>query len=142
MTKEETQQKVAKLLEDKKGKVVANTFLSAALKLLTSPGDAIEKLLFGVDDQMANEKQKIQQDLILDFIIELSETLENFEKKFNAQSTSTSMVIVDGAIEVIDKGSDDVTGVHVTTPTEFKSGTRINVQSEGSKNVTGLKIGN
>lgn len=144
MNKEQAEQKVMKLLSERKNKVVGRNIVSAALSLFSNPAMAVDKLFFGIDTKMSDEKLKLEQDLILDLICQMSDSLDNIQKKFNSKYNGEKSVMIDGIIEVNSKDSETVTGVFISKDSgqvEFKHGTKISVTSENSKNTTGLKIG-
>jgi len=142
MIKQEVQENVARLLHEKKGKIFSENLISAALNIFTNPAGTIEKLAFGVDKSIEDEKLKIQQNMILDLICDIASSLEKFESQFNQNLNLGKVIIVNGHIEVDDIGSDDVTGAHFkgSNTIEMEPGTKISVKSNGSKTVTGLKI--
>ena len=59
-------------------------------------------------------------------------------------STSAKWVEIAGQIEAEATGGESLIGVHIDSdagPVEFKPGTSIKVSGDGTKKVTGLKIG-
>lgn len=144
MNKEQAEQRIVELLAEKKSKVIGKNVVSAALSLFSNPADAVEKLFFGVDSEMSDEKLKLEQELILELICQISGSLENIQNQFNSTYIGEKSIMIEGIIEVNAKNSETATGVHIKSnagQVEFKAGTKISVKSEDTRNTTGLKIG-
>lgn len=52
-----------------------------------------------------------------------------------------SMTELDGVIEVVAADTDVVEGVVIQSPTRIKHGTRVSVQAQNARQVTGVRIG-
>jgi len=144
MNKEEAENYISEQVKEKKGKVVGKNVVSAALSLFTNPGNSVEKLFFGVESDLSDEKLKVEQELMLDLVCNIAESLESLKAKIIENADDNKSIILNGIIEVEAKNSEDVTGVHIkesSKQVEFKPGTKISVKSDGASNTTGLKIG-
>ena len=105
--------------------------------------DGVGKIFLGGKDVLDTEKYRIQQELILDILCKIEESLGN--TKGNVKTQSDIINIVSGEIEAHGYAADEVIGVLVTSDagtTEFKPGTHIKVTGKGSRKVIGLQIGN
>lgn len=144
MTKEEMNNRVIELVKQKKGKVIGKNVLSAVFALFSNPLDTLGKLYFGIESDLSDERLKVEQRLMLELIIDISETLESFKSKITLNTLESKSIILDGINEVQTTNSENVIGVHIgdsSQPVEFKPGTKISVKSKGCSNTTGLKIG-
>ena len=144
MNKEEVEKFISEKVKEKKGKVISKNVLSAALSIFTNPGNSVEKLFFGVESDLSDEKLKIEQELMLDFVCNIAESIESLKSQIAKIGGDSKSIILDGIIEVEAKNSENVIGVHIkesSNQVEFKPGTKISVKSNGSINTTGLKIG-
>lgn len=129
----------------RKKRVIGKNIVSAALSLFTNPADAVEKLFFGVEAETSDEKLKLQQDLILELVCQIDDSLYRMQSQFNSKYKDEPSILIDGLIEVDSKNSENTTGIHIKSNSgqvEFKPGTKISVKSENNKgDTTGLKIG-
>jgi len=145
MNKDQAIEKVSKLLAERKNKVIGKNIVSAALSLFSNPADAVEKLFFGVEAETSDEKLKLQQDLILELVCQIDDSLSKMESQFKSKYKDEPSILIDGLIEVNSKNSESTTGIHIKSNSgqvEFKPGTKISVKSENNKgDTTGLKIG-
>lgn len=145
MTKDEAEQKILELLDQRKNKIVGKNIVSAALSLFSNPVEAVEKLFFGVESEISDEKLKLEQELILEMICQINETVSNIQNQFNSVYNGEKSIIIEGLIEVSSRDSATTTGVHIKSNSghvEFKPGTKISVKSENSLgDTTGLRIG-
>lgn len=145
MTKDEAEQKILELLDQRKNKIVGRNIVSAALSLFSNPVEAVEKLFFGVESEISDEKLKLEQELILEMICQINETVSNIQNQFNSLYNGEKSIVIEGLIEVSSRDSSTTTGVHIKSNSghvEFKPGTKISVKSENSSgDTTGLRIG-
>jgi len=144
MTREEIELKIAETLKQKKNRVVRKNVISGAMQMFFNPANALDRLFFGTEKDMGDAKLKYEQELILDLIISMNESLDDIEEKFNSRYEGEAPIIIDGLISVESESSGKTIGVDIkadSPPVEFKSGTRIEVKSNGSGDVTGLNIG-
>jgi hypothetical protein len=144
MTKEQAEEKIIALLSKRKNKIIGKNIVSASLSLFSNPVDAVDKLFFGVNDETSDEKLKLQQDLILELICQISESFEKMQSDYKSKYNEESSILIDGIIKVDSTNSKTVTGVHIKNSSkqvEFKSGTIISVNTNNTGETTGLKIG-
>ncbi|WP_423148118.1 hypothetical protein [Rubrolithibacter danxiaensis] len=145
LNKEEAAERITALLAERKNRVVGKNIVSAALSLFSNPAEAVEKLFFGVDKELSDEKLKFEQELMLELVCEIGQSLTNIQEQFESRYGKTESVVIDGLIEVSSKNSEATMGVHIKSNSgqvEFKPGTKITVKSEGGTgSTTGLKIG-
>lgn len=144
MNKNEAEEKLRELLKERKGKTIGKTVISAALSLFTNPADTVDKLFFGIKDELSDAKHKLEQDLMLELICNIDESISRLKDKFNSEYKNQPSIIFGGSVDVETINTDNTVGVHIkpgSEMVEFKSGTNIKVKSERGKTATGLKIG-
>ena len=144
MNQTEAKKIILDQLSKKRGKIVGKNIVSAAFSLFTNPVESVEKLFLGVNSETEDEKLKLEQELMLDLICQISESVQLIQDKYNSEYNGKSSILIDGLIQVKAENSENVIGVHIkenSKQVEFKPGTKITVDSRNSRNTTGLKIG-
>lgn|SRR3990167_1965240 len=119
--------------------------LKKGLELIGSfgpPGKSLELLgrLFIDREETKEEKiQKAEKKAILDFLCEIDNGISELANKLNQLSTEGRTIFA-GQININVENAKEATGAHITSPTEFKPGSSINVTANNVDTVTGLKV--
>ncbi len=142
MDRKEVEEAIAKELQKRRARILNHNALDALFQSLSNPVGALGKIFLGRKDALDTEEHHIQQEIILDILCKIEESLDKTREK--AMTQSDIINIVSGEIEAHGYAADEVIGVLITSDagtTEFKPGTHIKVTGKGSKKVTGLQIG-
>ncbi len=143
MNREEVERVIQSQLKERAKRVVNRNALDALLSALGGNAlTALGKLFLGRQDALAAEKLRIQQDLVLDLLCRIDETISN--SKVEAIRQGVDWTIISGEIEAHGTDVEEVTGAHIASnsgPTELKPGTHIRASGTRVKRVTGLHVG-
>jgi hypothetical protein len=142
MNREEVEEAIQGELSQRKNRVVDRNALQALLGLVADPLGSLGKLFLGGQDALDNEKLRIQQDIILDFVCKIDDAL--FELEQRAKDERVGLTVVDGRIEAQGVDADEVIGLEVDSNAgmvELKPGTHIRASGTRTRSVTGLRIG-
>jgi hypothetical protein len=143
MGRKEIEEEIAKQLHSRKGRVLNRNAIDALFLSVSNPVEALGKVFLGREVALEAEQHRIQQEIILDILCKIEESLNKTREKPITQSDIIN--IISGEIEAHGYDADEVIGLLITSdagPTELKLGTHIKVKGKGSKKVTGLQIGN
>lgn len=129
---------IERKLEERKPGVYNKNAVSAFLTAFSNPVEALGKIFIGRAEAVEAERNRLQQEAILDVVIKISSALEEFAAK-----ESVGPIILNGSIEAKGKFGDHVLGAEITgeRAVRFEPGTKITVEGGGGGSVTGLKIG-
>ena len=128
----------ARLIERKKSLLNRNA-IGALFGAFTDPVGALGQVFLGRSAAIDQEKQRIAQDVILELLCNIDESLSQ------ANATSEQQGIkLGGLIETIAQGGESLTGLSIgakSGPVTLQPGTHIRTVATGVRNVTGVKIG-
>jgi hypothetical protein len=142
MTKDKIESAIDAALEQRKTKVLNRNAIKALLGCFSNPVDALGQVFLGRTDAVNAERQRLEQEAILDLVCRIDAGISTALDKLKAGSASP--VLIQGLIETLAINAEVVTGVDVTAgagPVEFKPGTRIRTTGSGVRSLTGLRIG-
>lgn len=140
MTRDDVQAEIERKFELSKDAVLNKNAISALFGIVGDPVGSLGQLFLGRSDALDEEKRNLGQEMVLDLICDISESLAKLESK---ATESGVMNIVDGVIHVQAKDSDEVIGADIggSKATELRAGTHIKVETKNVRKSTGLKIG-
>jgi len=139
MDKQTIESAIHAQLMNRKKKVLNRNAINALFGAFADPLGALGKIFVGRDDAIAAEKQTILQDVILEMLCRIDDTISQAANQSNAHG-----VTLQGLIETTAHCAESVVGVHVAENSgsvTMQPGTHIRTSATASKNVTGLKIG-
>lgn len=143
MDKSELKKKIDELMKERRGRVLDGNAFEALLSGLMNPLEGLYKLFVDRDKAIDDERQKIEQDLILELICKIEDSISELKSKVKDNFSGKSTIIW-GEIEAYGENVDKVIGSHVTNGSglvEFKPGSKIKASGKNARNVTGLQIG-
>jgi hypothetical protein len=126
-------------LNKRKKSVLNRNAIDALFGAFTDPVGALGNLFFGRGDALDQEKQRIAQDVILELLCKIDESLSQANAKFEQQG-----IKLGGLIETIAHGGESLTGLSInaeSSPVTLQPGTHVRTVATGVRNVTGVKIG-
>jgi hypothetical protein len=139
MDTQKIKEKIDSELALRSKKVLNKNAFAALFSAFTDPVGALGKIFIGRQEALDKEQQKISIDVIIDLLCKIDDAISQ------AGTFATSQgVVINGLIETVAHGAEEVTGVHIADgsgPVSFKGGTVIRTTATSTKNVTGLKIG-
>lgn len=113
--------------------------IGALFGVFADPVGALGQVFLGRGDAVDHEKQRIAQDVILELLCKIDESLSQANAKSKQQG-----IKLDGLIETIAYGGESLTGLSIGSnsgPVTLQPGTHIRTVATGVQNVTGVKIG-
>lgn len=116
--------------------------LKALFVILPKPFEALGQLFLGRGEARAEERDRVQQDIILDLVCEIDEAITNAAEA--EKELGPERVLICGEIEAFGEDAGEVTGVSVSSdagPVEFKPGTSIRASGKRVNRITGLEVG-
>ena len=139
MSKEAIERAILEQLNAKRKSVLNHNAINALFGAFTDPVGSLGKIFIGRGDVVEAEKQKITQEMILDLLCKIDEVITQTAKASEAKGITLS-----GLIETSANGADKVVGVQIDNnsgPVTLRPGTHIRTTANGSRSVTGLRIG-
>jgi hypothetical protein len=143
---EALKERILKEAEENFGQALNRNAVEKGIELIGSfgtPGKAIEslvKLFMGREEVKDKEVWKVERKIILEFLLQISSSLENLNTQLS-ETTTTRDVVFGGLVLVEAKDVTNLVGMEVKKSTKFLPGSSINVKAENVENITGVKIG-
>jgi hypothetical protein len=139
MNKRDLKLAIEQRLNERKKSVLNRNAISAVFGAFSDPVGALGKIFLGSDDALAQEKQRIAQDVILELLCKIDESLSYANTKLEQQG-----IKLNGRIETIANNGESLTGLSIGTnsgPITLQPGTHVRTVASGIRNVVGVKIG-
>jgi hypothetical protein len=139
MDKNEVEKAIEARLSERKKKVLNRNAIGALFGAFSDPVGALGQVFLGRGDEIDNEKQRIAQDVILELLCKIDDSLSQANAHCEQQGIKLS-----GLIETIAHDGESLTGLDIgagSGPVTFQPGTHVRTVSTGVRNVTGVKIG-
>lgn len=126
-------------LSERTNSVLNRNAIGALFGAFSDPVSALGKVFLGRGDAMDQEKQRVAQDVILELLCKIDDSLSLANAKFEQQG-----IKLGGLIETIAHGGESLTGLSIganSGPVTLQPGTHVRTVATGVRNVTGVKIG-
>lgn len=137
MSRQEIETVINARLAEQKKSILNRNAMDALFAAFPEPLGALGKIFVGRQDALDKAKQGIAQDVMLDLLCRIDESLTHAMSRFDQGAIEIS-----GLIEAIGVGGDSLVGVEIgenAGPVTFK-GAHVRVEATDVKRVTGLKI--
>jgi hypothetical protein len=129
-------------LAQRKKSVLNRNALRALFVAFGNQGEALGQVFLGREDALEAERHRLQQERILELLVKIDAAIAQTASDLREIAGST--VLVQGLIEVVGEGTENVIGVHIAAdagPVEFQPGTHIRARAADAVNLTGLRVG-
>jgi hypothetical protein len=139
MNKSDIEAAIEARLSERKKSVLNRNAIGALFGAFADPVGALGQVFLGRDDAIDHEKQRIAQDVILELLCKIDESLSQANAKSEQQG-----IKVGGLIEAIAHGGESLTGLSIganSSPVTLQPGTHIRTVATSVRNVIGVKIG-
>ncbi len=139
MNKSDVEAAIAARLSERKKSVMNRNAIGALFGVFADPVGALGQVFLGRGDAIDQEKQRIAQDVILELLCKIDESLSQAKAQSKQQG-----VKLGGLIETIAHGGESLTGLSISAksgPVTLQPGTHVRTVATGVRNVTGVKIG-
>jgi hypothetical protein len=139
MSKSDVEAAIKARLSDRKKSILNRNAIGALFGAFADPVGALGQVFLGRSDAIDQEKQRIAQDVILELLCKIDESLSQANTKSDQQG-----IKLGGLIETISCGGESLTGLSIgigSGPVTLQPGTHIRTVATGVRNVTGVKIG-
>lgn len=139
--KDEIIQSIQAALDARSRRVVNRNAVEALFGAVADPVGALGRIFLGRDSALGAERQRITQDVILDLLCKIDDSIT--QTKGALEGNGLSPTIVGGLIEAYGEHVVDITGLHVEegAQVEITPGTHIRASGKDAESVTGLHIG-
>lgn len=108
--------------------------ISALFGAVSDPVGSLAKVFFGAPQEIEAEKQRLQQEAVLDLLCRIDDAISKFSQE----------VSIDGLVETTAGSAEEVIGLHIAEGARnvrLQPGTHIRTSAAVASRVTGLKIG-
>lgn len=139
MNKSEVEAAIEARLKERKKAVLNRNAFGALFGAFTDPVTALGRVFLGRGEAIDQEKQRIAQDVILELLCKIDESLSQARARSAQQG-----ITLGGLIETISHGGESLTGLSIganSGPVTLQPGTHVKTVASGVRDVTGLKIG-
>ncbi|MFH1236437.1 MAG: hypothetical protein V1685_05910 [Parcubacteria group bacterium] len=139
MNKSDVEAAIEARLSERKKSVLNRNAIGALFGAFADPVGALGHVFLGRGDAIDHEKQRIAQDVILELLCKIDESLS----QANAKSEQHGIKL-GGLIETIAHGGESLTGLNIganSGPVTLQPGIHVRTVATGVRNVTGVKIG-
>ena len=126
-------------LSERRRSILNRNALGALFGAFADPVGALGQVFLGRGDAIDQEKQRIAQDVILELLCKIDESLSQANAKSEKQG-----IKLGGLIETIAHGGESLTGLSIgakSGPVTLQPGTHVRTVATGVRKVTGVKIG-
>ncbi|MBI4308544.1 MAG: hypothetical protein HY684_07050 [Chloroflexi bacterium] len=143
MNREQIQKAIDCELSKRSKRVSNRNAVDALLSALGgNPFSALGKIFLGRQDALADEKLRIQQEIVLDLLSKIDDAIS--VAKTEATKNNVTWTVISGEIEAFGTDVEEVRGARITAnagPVELKPGTHIRASGTRAKKVIGLEVG-
>lgn len=139
MELEDVKAAIESKLAESENRVRNKNAFQALFGAVSDPVGSLGKIFFGGSDAVDAERQRLQQDAVLELLCRIDQAISDTASKAVSEG-----IDIAGLIETTADGGDSVVGVDIAEdsgPVRFRPGTHIRTSSVGAKSTTGLKIG-
>lgn len=139
MDKREVEAAIEARLKERQKAVLNRNAFGALFGAFADPVEAFGQVFLGRGDAIDQEKQRIAQDVILELLCKMDESLSQANAKSEPQG-----IKLGGLIETIAQGGESVTGLSIganSGPVTLQPGTHVRTVVTGVRHTTGVKIG-
>ena len=139
MNKSDVEAAIEARLSERKKSILNRNAIGALFGAFADPVGALGQVFLGRGDAIDHEKQRIAQDVILELLCKIDESLSQANAKSEQQG-----IKLGGLIETIAHGGESLTGLSIgakSGPVTLQPGTHVRTVATGVRNVTGVKIG-
>lgn len=139
MNKKEIEAAIEERLAAREASVRNRNALYALFGAFSDPMGSLGKIFLGGNDAIDAERQRLQQDAVLDLLCKIDDAISQI-----ARGAEAGGFMISGLIETSANGGESVVGVDIAAdagPVRMQPGTHIKTTSSGVKSTTGLKIG-
>jgi hypothetical protein len=139
MNNADLQRAIDEQLSSRERRVVNRNAISALFGAFSDPMGSLGKIFLGRAEALEQERQRIEQDAILELLCRIDDAISSVAAQTNQQG-----ITIAGLIETTATGATSVVGVDITPdagPVTLQPGTHIRTQAIAAGSVTGLRIG-
>lgn len=139
MSKAEVEAAIEARLAVRESSVRNRNAIRALFGAFSDPVGSLGQIFLGGSDAVDSERQRLQQDAILELLCRIDEAIAEV-----GATAAAKGVEISGLIETSARDGETVVGVEIEKdagPVRFQPGTHIKTTSIGAKSTTGLKIG-
>jgi hypothetical protein len=139
MNKSDVEAAIEARLSERKKSVLNRNAIGALFGAFADPVGALGQVFLGRGDAIDQEKQRIAQDVILELLCKIDDSLSQANAKSEQQG-----IKLGGLIETIAYGGESTTGLSIgakSGPVTLQPGTHVRTVATGVRKVTGVKIG-
>lgn len=139
MNKSQVEAAIEARLSERRKSVLNRNAIGALFGAFADPVGALGQIFLGRGDAIDHERQRIAQDVILELLCKIDESLSLANAKSEQQG-----IKINGLIETIGHGGESLTGLSIgadSGPVTLQPGTHVKTIATGMRNVTGVKIG-
>jgi len=139
MSKTEVEAAIEARLAERESSVRNRNALRALFGAFADPVGSLGQIFLGGSDAVDSERQRLQQDAILELLCRIDEAISDI-----GATAAANGIEISGLIETSAHNGETVVGVEIGNdagPVRFQPGTHIKTTSNGTKSTTGLKIG-
>jgi hypothetical protein len=139
MNHADLQRAIDEQLLSRKRRVLNKNAISALFGAFSDPLGSLGKIFLGCADAVEQERQRIEQDAVLELLCRIDEAISSV-----AAQTKQQGITIGGLIETSATGAASVVGVDISPdagPVTLQPGTHIRTNAVAAGSVTGLRIG-